>query len=141
MKELKERLIEAFKEMNDDEVISVWNEYCREVNNFDDEIMDAYELEEWANNSGDTMNILNRFYFGSDEEREGTSANPNRDYFTFNGYGNIISFDYIYNQFTDEFYYIDADELAEYIAENEEAFYNDDIQDILDEYNEESEEE
>ena len=136
---LKERIIDLFKEMNDGEVISVWNEYCREVNKFDDEIMDADELEEWANNSGDTMNILNRFFFGSDEGREGTSANPNRNYFTFNGYGNIISFDYIYNNFTDEFYYVDADELAEYIAENEESFYNDEIQEILDEYTSEEE--
>ena len=136
---LKERIIDSFKEMNDEEVISVWNEYCREVNKFDDEIMDAYELEEWANNSGDTMNILNCFFFGSDEEREGTSANPNRNYFKFNGYGNIISFDYIYNQFTDEFHYVDADELAEYIAENEEAFYNDEIQEIIDEYTSEEE--
>ena len=136
---LKERIIDLFKEMNDEEVISVWNEYCREVNKFDDEIMDAYELEEWANNSGDTMNILNCFFFGSDEEREGTSANPNRNYFKFNGYGNIISFDYIYNQFTDEFHYVDADELAEYIAENEEAFYNDEIQEIIDEYTSEEE--
>ena len=136
---LKERIIDLFKEMNEEEVISVWNEYCREVNKFDDEIMDDYELEEWVNNSGDTMNILNRFFFGSDEEREGTSANPNRNYFKFNGYGNIISFDYIYNQFTDEFYYIDADEWAEYIAENEEAFYNDEIQEIIDEYTSEEE--
>ena len=136
---LKERIIDLFKEMSEGEVISVWNEYCREVNKFDDEIMDAYELEEWANNSGDTMNILNCFFFGSDEEREGTSANPNRNYFKFNGYGNIISFDYIYNQFTDEFYYVDADELAEYIAENEEAFYNDEIQEIIDEYTSEEE--
>ena len=136
---LKERIIDLFKEMNDEEVISVWNEYCREVNKFDDEIMDDYELEEWANNSGDTMNILNCFFFGSDEEREGTSANPNRNYFKFNGYGNIISFDYIYNQFTDEFHYVDADELAEYIAENEEAFYNDEIQEIIDEYTSEEE--
>lgn len=136
---LKERIIDLFKEMNDGEVISVWNEYCIETNKFDDEIMDYYELEEWVNNSGDTMNILNRFFFGSDEEREGTSANPNRNYFKFNGYGNIISFDYIYNQFTDEFYYVDADELAEYIAENEEAFYNDEIQEIIDEYTSEEE--
>ena len=136
---LKERIIDLFKEMNECEVISVWNEYCRETNKFDDEIMDDYELEEWANNSGDTMNILNRFFFGSDEEREGTSANPNRNYFKFNGYGNIVSFDYIYNQFTDEFYYVDADELAEYIAENEESFYNDEIQEIIDEYTSEEE--
>lgn len=134
----KEMLINLFKEMNEAELISVWNEYCYSTNRYDDEIMDSYQLEEWANNSDDVIGILNRFYFGSDEERENTSANPNRDYFTFNGYGNIISFDYIYNQFTDEFSYIDVDDLAEYILENEEAFYNDDVQEILD--TEESEE-
>lgn len=129
----KTNLINLFKEMNESDLISVWNEYCREVNLYDDEIMDAYELEEWVNNSSDAMNILNRFYFGSDEEREGTSANPNRNYFAFNGYGNIISFDYIYNQYSDKFYYIDVDDLADYIIKNENAFYNDDIQIFLDE--------
>lgn len=127
-----ERIIEAFKEMNENELISLWNEYCREVNKFDDEIMDAYELEEWVNNSNDVMGILNRFYFGSDDCEKGTSANPNRNYFTFNGYGNIISFDYIYNEYKEEFYYIEAEELADYILENENAFYNDEIQEILD---------
>lgn len=141
MKELKERLIEAFKEMRDDELVSLWNEYCYASNRYDDEILDYDSLEEWVNNSNDTMNILNRFFFGSDEEREGTSANPNRNYFTFNGYGNIISFDYIYNSYTDEFSYIYVNDLASYIEDNEDSLYNDDIQEILDEYNEENAEE
>ena len=134
-----ERIIELFKEMTDGDLINIWNEYCREVNKYDDEILDAYELEEWINNSNDTMNILNRFYFGSDDEQPNTSANPNRNYFTFNGYGNIISFDYIYNSYTEEFSYIDAEELAEYIVENENSFYNDEVQEILDEEENEKE--
>ena len=136
---LKERIIDLFKEMNEGEEKTPTKQNTTEENKKHEEIKDASELEEWVNNSGDTMNILNRFFFGSDEEREGTSANPNRNYFTFNGYGNIISFDYIYNQFTDKFYYVDADELAEYIAENEESFYNDEIQEIIDEYTSEEE--
>ena len=136
-----EMLIDLFKEMNESELISVWNEYCREVNKYDDEIMTAYDLEEWVNNSNDTINILNRFFFGYDDMNREGSANPNRDYFTFNGYGNIISFDYIYNEYVDEFYYIEVEELAEYIIENKNSFYNDEIQDFLDQYEEESEEE
>ena len=135
-----EMLIDVFKEMNDSELISVWNEYCIEVNKYDDKIMTAYDLEEWVNNSNDTMNILNRFFFGHDYMDKGGSANPNRDYFTFNGYGNIVSFDYIYNEYSDEFYYIEVEELAEYIIENNNAFYSDEIQEFLDQYEEESEE-
>ena len=128
----KQQLINLFKEMSECELVCVWNEYCYETNRYDDEILDAYRLEEIFN-CEDILNILNRFYFGSDDERENTSANPNRNYFTFNGYGNIISFDFIYNSYTDEFLYVDVDDLADYILENENALYNDEIQDILDE--------
>ena len=129
----KERILEVIKGMDDSDIIQLWNEYCQDAGRYDDEIMDAYTMEEWVTNSNDTMNILNRFYFGSDEEREGTSANPNRNYFTFNGYGNIISFDYIYNSYTEEFSYIFVDELIDYIIENENAFGVDEIAEILEE--------
>lgn len=128
----KERILNALKQMDESEVITIWNEYCHETSHFDDEILDAYQLEEWAQNS-EVMNVLNRFYFGSDDEQPGTSANPNRDYFTFNGYGNIISFDYIYNSYTDEFSYIFVDEMIDFIIEEDNALYNDEIRDILDE--------
>ena len=137
---LHEKLLQAFKEMDDREIISVWNEYWHAENRYDDEILDAYTMEEWVKNCDDPMNLLNRFYFGSDDRETGTSANPNRNYFTFNGYGNIISFDYIYNKFSDEFYYIEIDDLIEYIVSNEESFYNGDIQEILDEYENELDE-
>lgn len=134
---MENKIIELFKEMDECEVIRIWNEYCNETSRYDDVIMDAYEMEEWANNSGDVTNVLNRFYFGTDDENEGTSANPNRNYFTFNGYGNIISFDYIYNSYADEFSYIYVEEMAAYIVENGNAFYNDKLQEILDEETEE----
>ena len=94
---IKERIKNIFREMDDSDIVYIWNEYCQSANRYDDEILDAYIMV------------------------------------TFNGYGNIISFDYIYNSCSDEFYYIWIDELIEYITENKEAFGNDDIQEILDE--------
>ena len=132
----KERILEVIKVMQDGDIVQLWNEYCQDSNRYDDEIIDAYTMEEWIKNSNDVMNILNRFYFGTDEEREGTSANPNRNYFTFNGYGNIISFDYIYNSYTEEFSYIFVDDLIDYIIENENDFGVDEIAEILEEIEE-----
>lgn len=134
-----ERVMDVLKEMDDSELVSVWNEYCYATNRYDDEILDAYSMEEWIENAKDKISLLNRFYFGSDAYDEKSSANPNRNYFTFNGYGNVISFDYIYNSYTNEFNYIDADDLVDYIIENEEAFYNNDIQDILDDADDDEE--
>lgn len=130
-----EKLLELFRSMDDNELVSVWNEFCYENNKGDDAIMDYGTLEEYISNDSvhGTIYWLNRFYFGSDEysTNEG-SANPNRNYFKFNAYGNIISFDYIYNSYTKEFNYMDIDELIDYIIENEDSLYNDDIQEILD---------
>ena len=133
---MKEKILEVIKGMEEVNIVQLWNEYCRDAGRYDDEIMDAYTMEEWITNSDDVMNILNRFYFGSDEEIEGTSANPNRSYFTFNGYGNIISFDYIYNSYTEEFSYIFIDELIDYIIESENSFGVDEIEEILEEIEE-----
>lgn len=129
---MKNKILNAIKAMDDSEIIRLWNEFVYDTNRYDDEILDAYQLEEWLSNSnGDTISILNRFYFGSDDMNPEGSANPNRNYFTFNGYGNIISFDYIYNEYTNEFYHIDIDDLVNYIIENNESFYNDEISEIL----------
>lgn len=134
-----ERIMEVIKGMEDAELVRIWNEYCYATNRYDDEIMDAYQMEEWINNCDDKMSLLNRFFYGSDDLDQNSSANPNRDYFCFNGYGNIVSFDYIYNEYSNKFYHMDADELIDYIIENEEAFYNDEIQEILDDMEDEEE--
>ena len=130
---MKEKILEVIKEMEDGDIISLWNEYCYDANRYDDEIIDAYKLEELIENSNDAMNWLNRFYFGYDDYNKEGSANPNRNYFTFNGYGNIISFDYIYNSYKEEFSYIFIDDLIDYIIENENAFGVDEIEEILEE--------
>lgn len=88
------------------------------------------------------IEILQRAYFGQDNDTWHTDAsgnkiygefNPNRDYFTFNGYGNLVSSDYKdYTHKLDEYFveallenrsYIDTiendDELSELFDELE----------------------
>ena len=131
---MKEKLLELFENMEGGEIVSVWNEYCCETNNHDDEILNYDRLEDLirCDSQNDAFYWINRFFYGSDDYNEEGSANPNRDYFKFNAYGNIVSFDYIYNSYSKEFNHIDIDALIDYIIENQESFYNDDIQEILD---------
>lgn len=82
----------------------------------DDRYYSMDELNEFY--SGSTpIEILQRAYFGRDDDTWHTDAsgnkiygefNPNRDYFTFNGYGNLVSSDYKdYSHKLDE-YFVDA---------------------------------
>lgn len=135
----KEKLFEAIKEaienMDNGSAVCLWNEYCDAARRYDDRIEDMATLPELFDTSSSdaVFNLLNRFYFGHDENDEKSSANPNRDYFYFNGYGNIVSTDYPQDQ-------IDVDELADWIIEHEDALYNDEIQVLLDEAAEDEEE-
>lgn len=122
-----------FTELEDCKIVAIWNEYVRETSCFDDEIFDYDDMEEMIANSNEGgLYWVNRFFYGSDDYNKETGANPNRNYFVFNGYGNIESFDYIYNQYSDTFNYIEIDDLINYIIENNDSLYDDDIQEILD---------
>ena len=130
-----DKIMDVLKNMDDCELVSVWNEYCDKVNCFDDRIYSMDELDEIMNGQ-DAQYILNRAFFGHDQWSEESSFNPNRDWFTFNGYGNFISMDAIgYNKYSGKFMcdYLDEDALTNYIVDNEDSLYNDDIQDVLDE--------
>lgn len=126
------KILDYIKGLDDSDIVTLWNEYCYTTDRYDDEIMDCYGLEEYAKNT-DVMDLLKRFYYGTHERNENSSACPNANYFVFNGYGNIISFDYIYNEYTDEFNHMYIDELIDYIIDNDNDLYNDDIRQILDE--------
>lgn len=127
-----DKILDFIKGLDDTDIVTLWDEYCYVADRYDDEILDACRFEEYARNT-DVMKLLNQFYFGTHEGNENSSANPNANYFTFNGYGNIISFDYIYNNYTDEFNNMYIDELIDYIIDNDNDLYNDDIRQILDE--------
>lgn len=82
----------------------------------DDRYYSMDELNEFYSGS-EPIEILQRAYFGRDDDTWHTDAsgnkiygefNPNRDYFTFNGYGNLVSSDYKdYTHKLDE-YFIEA---------------------------------
>jgi len=133
-------LRDHFTGLDDDKIVSIWNEYIHENNLFDDEIFDYDTMEEMIENSSEGgLYWVNRFFYGSDDYSNEGSANPNRNYFMFNGYGNIVSFDYIYNSYTDTFNHIEIGDLIDYIIENNDSLFDDDIQEILDNANEENE--
>lgn len=80
-------------------------------------------------NGTDPIDLLNRAYFGYDLDVWHTDTsgnkiygafNPNRNYFSYNGYGNLVSSDYKdYSVFLDD-YFIDA------VIDNKDYLYLDD---------------
>ena len=122
--------------LDDSDMVQVWNEYCDRVNCYDDRIYDMAELDEIFCGQ-DVTYILNRAFFGHDQWNEESAFNPNRDWFTFNGYGNLISMDSIgYNEYSGKFMcdYIDEDAVVDYVLDNMDALECDEITDILDDY-------
>lgn len=77
------------------------------------------ELNEFYSNS-EPLEILRRAYYGHDQDtyhtdshgnREYGEFNPNREYFTFNGYGNLVSTDY--KDYSDHIDQYAVEEMAE----------------------------
>lgn len=95
-------IIEFF-ENNED----IYNEAMEELDSYngylgDDRYFSMDELDE-LHNGTEPSELLRRAFFGYDEEtyttdRDGNKTygafNPNRDYFRYNGYGNLVSADY-----------------------------------------------
>lgn len=93
----------AFFKDNED----IFNEAIEELNAYngylgDNRYYTMDELDEFYTGT-EPSEILRRAYYGYDEEtyttdesgnREYGQFNPNRDYFTYNGYGNLVSADY-----------------------------------------------
>lgn len=119
----KNKIIEILEDMNDDDLLSIWNEYASE-NGYNN----IYNMEEFDDICEDmtATEIACKCIYGE--------FNPNHDYFKFNGYENFESSDYL----TDLIY---IDDLADYIVRNEETFDNDDLQEYFDELEEDEEDE
>lgn len=123
----KERLIELLENMAASELLEVWREYCNNTNNYDDEIYDIDMFDEVCDGQSPSW-IANRIHYGD--------YYPTAEFFKFDGYGNIQSI-YAYEIAS----YIDIGDMAEYILDNEDSLYNDEIQEILDEDEDEDESE
>lgn len=93
----------AYFENNED----VFNDCMEELDGYngylgDDRYYSMDELDEFYRDS-DPLEILRRAYYGRDDDTYTTDSNgnktygefnPNRDYFYYNGYGNLVSSDY-----------------------------------------------
>ena len=123
MRDMRDEVLEMLKDMNDNDLVAVHNEYCEKVRYDDDRI---YYMEE-----------LNELMYGMkplDILREARDVDINDDWIRWNGYGNLESTDCPED-------WMDLAEIADYIVENEDPLYNDDIRDLMDEIEEENEEE
>ena len=99
---ITEEIIAYFDEHED-----IYNEAAEELDAYngylgDDRYYSMDELDEFYSGTEPTE-ILYRAFYGYDEETYNTDAsgnreygpfNPNREYFRYNGYGNLVSADY-----------------------------------------------
>lgn len=114
----QEKIIEALENMHEWDIMSAHNESNPYSN-----IYHMDELDDIL--SGTSPSEVARLIFFGD-------FNPNHDYFTFNGYGNLESVYSIWDK-------IYIDEIAEYRIDNDEDFDDSDIRRILDEGDEDDE--
>lgn len=97
-----EKIIEYFKENE-----NVFNSCIEELDSYNGYLNDDryYLMEELDELYADTpvVDVLYRVFYGHDDdnyttdesgEKHYTEFNPNREYFYYNGYGNLVSSDY-----------------------------------------------
>ena len=128
MKTINEQLKELFE--NDEELFNSTIEELDGYNGYlgDNRYYSMDELDEFYRDS-DPLEILRRAYYGRDDDTWTTDSNgnktygefnPNRDYFYYNGYGNLVSSDY------KDYSYLLDDYFIESLLENYESLYLDD---------------
>lgn len=110
--EATKQILEFFEDNTD-----VFNECVEDLDSYNGYLGDDryYCMEELDDlySGVDTTEILRRAFYGYDEDtwttdssgnKEYGAFNPNREYFTFNGYGNLVSADYKdYSAFLDDY--------------------------------------
>ena len=111
-----EKIINYFEENED-----IFDECIEELDGYngylgDDRYYSMDELDEFYNGT-EPLELLRRAYYGRDDDTWHTDSrgekiygefNPNREYFYYNGYGNLVSSDYKdYSAYLDN-YFIDA---------------------------------
>ncbi len=120
--------VEAIKniieDMDDSDAVALHNEYCYETNDYDDEIIEMERFDEIC--EGMTPSDIARSIVYGD-------FNPNHDYFHYNGYGNFESTDCP----TDWIY---PGDIAREVVDRERAFENDEIQEEIDSWSEDEDE-
>lgn len=117
---IKNKIKDYLCDMNSLELLNAWNEYASE--NYYNTIFTCDEFDEICENMTASEIALKCF--------NGKHFNPNDEFFTFNGYENFESSDDLNDL-------IDIDELADFIVDNDNDLYNDNIRNILDDEDDE----
>ena len=113
---------EYLESLDDADKVDIWNSYTDATNNPDDYVYRMDEFDEVFSGFKPWEIARTCYYSGN--------FCPADDWFWFDGYANAVSADYISEH--DDRNPVDLDELAQYIADNDEDFYNSDIRAILD---------
>ena len=120
--------VEAIKNIIEDmdtlDAVALHNEWCYETNNYDDEIIEMERFDEICYGMR-PIDIARSVVYGD--------FNTNHDYFRLNGYGNFESTDYP----TDWIY---PGDIAREVVDRGCAFENDEIQEEIDSWNEDKDE-
>lgn len=123
-KEKVEAIKNIIKDMDDSDAVKLHNEYCYETNNYDDEIIEMERFDEICE-CMTPSDIANHIFYGD--------FNPNHEYFHYNGYGNLESTNYPTN-------WIYPGDIAREVVDRECAFENDEIQEEIDSWSEDEDE-
>lgn len=116
---MEEKIKAIIDEMDDGDKIALWNESCRECSYYDDEIYSMGEFDEIMDGYS-PLDIVRKIYYGA-------NFNPNHDYFAFDGYANLVSFDYADEQNSP----FCLDDLVDRIVRNENAFGSDEVAAVM----------
>lgn len=111
---MKNKVIEVLENLSSEELVRIHNEYCDNVC-YDDYIQDMWSFDDIMSGT-EPSRLANMIYYGD--------FRPNDNYFMFDGYGNLKSFDYPEDV-------VDFDALAEYIIEDDEDFEVEELAEIL----------
>ena len=115
-----EKIIDLLEnELSDGELVEVWNDYCERSNRCDDEIFPLEYFDEYYENY--TPSEIAQVLFNS------TNFNPNDKWFSFDGYGNPRTFNYLEEE-------MDLEAIADFAVEHDYSFGIWEIADILEEY-------
>lgn len=124
-----EEKVEAIRNIIEDldtsDEVALHNEWCYANNNYDDVIIDMKRFDELCEGMTPSE-VAMKIVYGD--------FNPNHDYFRYNGYGNFES---TYDP-TDWIY---PGDIARDVVDNERAFENDEIQEEIDSWSEDDDEE
>jgi hypothetical protein len=134
MESIKKQLMELFEQ--DEQLFNTAIEELDSYNGYlnDNRYYSMDELNEFYRDL-EPLELLQRAYFGRDDDTWTTDSsgnkihgefNPNREYFTYNGYGNLVSSDYKdYSYLLDNYFIDELIENAEYL------YLDDEIMNII----------